>query len=275
MKAQRSNTATRLRRHCAALFGVSEADMLLPDKRREKFRGRIGWVDAGQGIGSYSSVDVEILHNDFTGHYNLQTAFLNPILMWVSCIVFHLLNVSRNSPADNLSGFCCNYPGSNHSQGIDERYTVKSKNGHHGSKAWNSTYYPWSYSRYSSTGMCYELDHVWENHTYELSQSRWALSADDCLQGVGANTGINYGRDFEEYLEILMTGLQKKKKSILNVFRQWDHVIFPNSDSSLVGNADKDTSRGLKAALMMLEDDEEEEEEDETIYSGDQFLNTE
>lgn len=81
MKAQRSNTATRLRHHCAALFGVSESNMLQSDIRREKFRGRIGWVDNGQGAGSYSSVDVEILHKNYSGSYDMETAFLNPILM--------------------------------------------------------------------------------------------------------------------------------------------------------------------------------------------------
>jgi len=88
MKAQRSNTATRLRRHCAVLFGVSESDMLQADIRREKLRGRIGWVDNGQGGGSYSSVDVEILHKNYSGSYNFETAFLNPILMWVSTYLF-------------------------------------------------------------------------------------------------------------------------------------------------------------------------------------------
>ena len=86
MKAQRSNTATRLRRHCAALFGVSESDMLQADIRREKFRGRIGWVGNDQGAGSYSSVDVEILHKGYSGSFDMETAFLNPILMWVSNI---------------------------------------------------------------------------------------------------------------------------------------------------------------------------------------------
>jgi hypothetical protein len=87
MKTQRSNTATRLRRHCAVLFAVSEFDMLQADIRKEKFRGRIGWVNNGQGAGSYSSVDVEILHKDYAGSYDIQTAFLNPILMRVSNIV--------------------------------------------------------------------------------------------------------------------------------------------------------------------------------------------
>ncbi len=84
MKAQRSNTATRLRRHCAALFGVTDADMLKADIRKEKFRGRIGWVENDQEVGSYSSIDVEIIHKDYSGSYNIQTAFLNPVLMWVS-----------------------------------------------------------------------------------------------------------------------------------------------------------------------------------------------
>ena len=84
MQTQRSNTATRLRRHSSALFGVSESDMLRANIRKEKFRERIGWVENDQGIGSYSSVDVEILHKNYAGSYNIQTAFLNPILMWVS-----------------------------------------------------------------------------------------------------------------------------------------------------------------------------------------------
>jgi hypothetical protein len=90
MKTQRSNTATRLRRHCAVLFGVSECDMLQADIRKEKFQGRIGWVNNGQGVGSYSSVDVEILHKDYSGSYNIQTAFLNPILMRVSNITIRM-----------------------------------------------------------------------------------------------------------------------------------------------------------------------------------------
>jgi len=93
-------------------------------------------------------------------------------------------------------------------------------------------------------------------HDLQVSQSRWALSSDDFLQNVGTNTGINYGKDFEEYLEVLMTGLRKKKRSILNVFKEWDRVIFPNSDSSLVRQDRDASSSGLKTAMTMLEDDE-------------------
>jgi hypothetical protein len=57
-----------------------------------------------------------------------------------------------------------------------------------------------------------------------------------------------------------MTGLRKKKKSILNVFREWDRVIFPHSDSSLVGQ-NQNISSGLKTAMDMQDDDEVEEDE--------------
>jgi hypothetical protein len=90
MKTQCSNTATHLHRHCAVLFVVSEFDMLQADIQKEKFGGPIGWVNNGQGAGSYSSVNVEILHKDYAGSYDIQTAFLNPILMWVSNIVTYL-----------------------------------------------------------------------------------------------------------------------------------------------------------------------------------------
>jgi hypothetical protein len=53
-----------------------------------------------------------------------------------------------------------------------------------------------------------------------------------------------------------------KKKSILEVFRQWDRVIFPNSDSSLVRQDQDTSSSGLKKMMTGLEEDSDGEEED-------------
>jgi hypothetical protein len=94
-----------------------------------------------------------------------------------------------------------------------------------------------------------------------LYQARWALSGDDTLQEVGFSTGINYFKDFEEYLTILETGLRKRKKSILNIIREWDEKIFPNSDSSLVlRGKKKDEGTTLKKAMDLLAADSEEED---------------
>jgi hypothetical protein len=92
-----------------------------------------------------------------------------------------------------------------------------------------------------------------------VSKAHWALSADECLQECGATTGINYMNDYEEYLKILLTGLRGRKKSIINVFREWDRIIFPNSDLSLVKNTSTMSSAGLKKAMDMLDEDSEED----------------
>lgn len=89
LKTERYNTASRIRNHCAAILQVNEVDLMSPELRKSKFREKIGWVDNGNGVGSYSTVDVEILHKNYSGEYNLASIFLNPILMGVStrCII--------------------------------------------------------------------------------------------------------------------------------------------------------------------------------------------
>ena len=89
MRAQCLNTATRLHRHCANIFGVCESDMLCTEVRKKKFRTQIGWVGTGPGLGSYFSVDIEILYKDYTGSYDIRNTFLNSILMWVSYFNLH------------------------------------------------------------------------------------------------------------------------------------------------------------------------------------------
>jgi hypothetical protein len=65
--------------------------------------------------------------------------------------------------------------------------------------------------------------------------------------------------DYEEYLELLLTGLRERKKSIIGVFKEWDHIIFPNTDSSIVRGPVAGSSTGLKRAMEMLDKDSEDE----------------
>jgi hypothetical protein len=76
---------------------------------------------------------------------------------------------------------------------------------------------------------------------------------------------ISVTSDFEEYLMILETGLRQKKRSVINIIKQWDQKIFPDSDSSLVKDNFKksDESSGLKKAMALLAADSEEEENTE------------
>jgi hypothetical protein len=84
LNSQRANTASRIRHNCSAVFGILDTDLVDPEQRKAKFRGRIGWVPNETGGGTYSSVDVDIIHKDYSGKYELSKIFLSPVLMAVS-----------------------------------------------------------------------------------------------------------------------------------------------------------------------------------------------
>jgi len=84
LKTERYNTASRIRNQCATILQVPEVELMNAEIRKTKFRDRIGWVPSDGGGGSYSTVDVEILHKGYSGEYSLSSIFLNPILMGVS-----------------------------------------------------------------------------------------------------------------------------------------------------------------------------------------------
>ena len=81
------------------------------------------------------------------------------------------------------------------------------------------------------------------------------------FQSVGSSTGINYLADYEEYVNLLQTGLRRKKKATLNIFKEWDHQVFPNTGTSLVGGPQSQESAGMKKAMAFLDADESEGEE--------------
>jgi hypothetical protein len=102
--------------------------------------------------------------------------------------------------------------------------------------------------------------------TDSLLQARWALSSDVSFQEVGSSTGIRYFQDYEEYLTMLATGLRRRKKTILNIFREWDAKIFPETDSSLAGaKRSKDDQANLKVMMESIEGDNTDEEDDNTL----------
>jgi hypothetical protein len=91
-------------------------------------------------------------------------------------------------------------------------------------------------------------------------QSRWAPSQDDFLQDRGLNTGIKWHSEFESYLKYLLQGLQQHKASVLNIFRVWDDMFFPNTDTSLAGNhaPGSNNEQSTRDALDALNADKED-----------------
>jgi hypothetical protein len=95
-----------------------------------------------------------------------------------------------------------------------------------------------------------------------LLQARWALSSDVSLQEVGCSTGIRYFKVYEEYLTLLDTGLRARKKTIVNIFKEWDAKIFPETDSSLAGTEpSQDNTANLEMLMESLEEDSDADED--------------
>ncbi|KAJ6469089.1 hypothetical protein DFH09DRAFT_955340, partial [Mycena vulgaris] len=90
--------------------------------------------------------------------------------------------------------------------------------------------------------------------------ARWAASADANLSACVAQTGIDWHSDLEKYIQYLRSGLDKRKASVLNLFREWDELFFPESETSLAGkNADDDgAERAMKDVMELLDADAEE-----------------
>lgn len=75
--------------------------------------------------------------------------------------------------------------------------------------------------------------------------------------------GINYQDDYDHYLHLLIDGLDKCKKSILNVFQEWDETFFPATLETGFGARSRTANDAAMAqALEMLNAGEEEVEEE-------------
>lgn len=95
------------------------------------------------------------------------------------------------------------------------------------------------------------------------------MSADDSLRPHGAQTGIDWQADLEKYINYLQSGLDKRKASVLTIFRMWDEIFFPASDTGLGGKAsDNDGERRMQDVMELLnaDDDEAVQEESEADH---------
>ena len=89
LKTECYNMVSHIHNHCGAILQVPEVDLMNTEVWKTKFCNQIGWIHNNTGGGSYSAVDIEILHKDYSGEYSLSSIFLNPIFMGVSIDLFH------------------------------------------------------------------------------------------------------------------------------------------------------------------------------------------
>ncbi|KAG2133691.1 hypothetical protein DEU56DRAFT_757041 [Suillus clintonianus] len=225
MQSQRSNISTRVRTRCGAMiFGCTEAQIKSAAYRKETFGSLIGWKKNDKGEWYYDAWDSEILHGSWQGKHDIHTVFLNKSLMMV------------------ISGV------------IRGPASVVSMSAGEGSVA----------SRNSETlDVKWGLDHTTPGMIAAGAVLvRWAASVDTLLTVQGSQSGIRWKEDFEGYLQYLFNGLRLRKASVLNVFRQWDKVLFPSSSSGFGGRqARSDRCAKMKSVMDALEGDDEVEED--------------
>lgn len=91
-----------------------------------------------------------------------------------------------------------------------------------------------------------------------LPKAIWCLSGDDSLQQRGAATGIDYFALYENYLKLIAIGLQRNKEDFINVIQQWDEVIFPGTDTSIVARktSSADTENEIDKEIERMDDED-------------------
>ncbi|KAJ6451400.1 hypothetical protein C8R45DRAFT_848437 [Mycena sanguinolenta] len=208
--SQRPNTSTRLCRAAGpATFDCGAADLLDSEVCLRKFRDQIGWYVDKEGSGAYSTLDVPILHADWSGEYNIKTCFLGRSLMRLYVSLIRGPSAAALMLAEG---------------GSDVVISIQ---------------------RSENMECIYALDHIEPGAIAGSAVlAIWALSTDTFLRNQGDKTNIDYDALFDQYLEILLEGLRDKSQSILNVFREWDRVIFPNSESGYGGKIRSGPSDG-------------------------------
>ncbi|KAH7093877.1 hypothetical protein BKA62DRAFT_775781 [Auriculariales sp. MPI-PUGE-AT-0066] len=118
----------------------------------------------------------------------------------------------------------------------------------------------------SSVGKMYEIDHA-TPHTIATCAvlSLYAYSGDVTLNELG-RSGINYRKSYDRIAQYLQSGLDKKKKSVVLLFKHWDETIYP-SKATMYGTkhgSRKDGDEEFELQMALLNDNEEVSSEDES-----------
>ncbi|KAJ7863762.1 hypothetical protein B0H14DRAFT_2348812, partial [Mycena olivaceomarginata] len=235
MGEQRSQISTCIRHTSGPeIFDCTSQDLLSSNSRSmDQFREQIGWIrdDDAPGGGRYNPWVCALLHKDFRGTFDIDTAFLNPKLFLVHIQHFLLVifaSIVRRPSAVGLL--------KDHKNPVVQAET--------NDQIWGLQ------SEGTTAG----------DIAASVVVGRFSLSADDSLRENGKVTGINWAADYKLYLKYLTTGLEKRKTSVLKIFRVWDDIFFPGrSDAS--GRAENNGGSTVDA-MDLLNANAEEEPED-------------
>ncbi|KAJ7201090.1 hypothetical protein GGX14DRAFT_571664 [Mycena pura] len=223
MQSQRSNTRSRLRGTCGPnIFSGNDTDLATSESRRDKFQAMIGHTTTPEGASRYETFNVPLLHKDYNRSFDINTVFRGEKPQLVfAAIAFGPGSVTNLKRTGKPTPATSKYM----------------------ARIWGLR---------NSTPGCIAGSTIF---------ARWAASADVEFTPRGAETGIDWQADLERYIEYLQNGLNKRKASVLNIFREWDELFFPDSETSLAGTCGDDedhVEKQMRDVMDLLNADEEE-----------------
>lgn len=124
-------------------------------------------------------------------------------------------------------------------------------------------YYARKFKEYTAHGVTHLLHY----------QGFWAMSPDLDFVEDGSESGMNYSEMCDEFLKVLLNGLEMRSKHTLEVFAEWDSIFFPRTKdhglsarAGLAVDANRSlASRATDRAMARLNRDEQLPDQDEEI----------
>ncbi len=72
--------------------------------------------------------------------------------------------------------------------------------------------------------------------------------------------GIDYIALYEDYLKLIMSGIHRNKAEFINIIQQWDEVVFPGTETSIIGrkSSSGDIENEIDREIERMEDEDNE-----------------
>ncbi|EJD47188.1 hypothetical protein AURDEDRAFT_123630 [Auricularia subglabra TFB-10046 SS5] len=253
MRQQVSNMASRVRSHPCEILGP-EIATLLNDTNTEintkfkHFAVRIGYQPATATTPPrYSALSCPIIRypeNDKT----INSLFRARGPQWIA--ISHLRGVMSAQKSRQSNGTTIHTPSQRH---IQRMYKIKRTRAA------------------LIAGSCTFYHNGTDRHQY-----RFVLSGDEEFAERGDKTTIEYQKDFNTYLSVLFDGLRTQSQPILDVFADWDRVVFGRTDTQhgievrTSEQADRDELAALRAEMAAAAPAADEPAPDEHLLRADE-----
>lgn len=62
---------------------------------------------------------------------------------------------------------------------------------------------------------------------------------------------------YENYLKLITNGLELNKAEFVNIIQQWDEIVFPGTETSIVARSSGDTENEIDQEIERMNDEDQ------------------